>query len=277
MSLEQLSYLNVDAKFTPIFINKFEMSIQRIIQFAPTNNEPYYVAFSGGKDSEATLKCVQLSGVPHQVYYNRTGIDPPELVIHIRNNHPNIIWNKPKINLWEGIAIHGMPIRRIRWCCDELKEHAGSNRRIITGVRWQESSKRATRKMVEFCQKDKTKIFVNPIIDWTDKDVWQFIKAFNIPYCSLYDEVDSNGNKVFKRLGCVLCPMTSAKQAIKEYNRWPKLGEAWHRACLRRWENKHNDSEYLHKFNNGEEYWQHWLSRKGEPKVDKAQCIMFGT
>ena len=56
---------------------------------------------------------------------------------------------------------------------------------------------------------------VNPIIDWTDGEVWEFIKEYNIPYCTLYDEG-------FKRLGCIGCPMGSKEQRIREFERWPK-------------------------------------------------------
>ena len=56
---------------------------------------------------------------------------------------------------------------------------------------------------------------INPIIDWTDGEVWEFIKEYNIPYCCLYDEG-------FKRLGCIGCPMGSNEQRIREFERWPK-------------------------------------------------------
>lgn len=29
---------------------------------------------------------------------------------------------------------------------------------------------------------------VNPIIDWNYKQIWEFLRGFEIPYCSLYDE-----------------------------------------------------------------------------------------
>jgi len=68
--------------------------------------------------------------------------------------------------------------------------------------------------MVEMCYKTHTTT-VNPIIDWTDGEVWEFLKEYNIPYCTLYDEG-------FKRLGCIGCPMGSKEQREREFERWPK-------------------------------------------------------
>lgn len=68
--------------------------------------------------------------------------------------------------------------------------------------------------MVEMCYKTHTTT-VNPIIDWTEAEVWEFLKEYNIPYCTLYDEG-------FKRLGCIGCPMGSKEQRIREFERWPK-------------------------------------------------------
>ena len=76
------------------------------------------------------------------------------------------------------------------------------------------------RKMTEQCVA-KGKFNVNPIIDWTDNDVWEFIKSNNLIYCSLY-------NEGFNRLGCIGCPLGSNK--AKELERWPKYKVAYLRA-----------------------------------------------
>ena len=73
---------------------------------------------------------------------------------------------------------------------------------------------RENARIVEMCYKDHTTL-INPIIDWTTAEVWEFIHEYNIPYCSLYDEG-------FKRLGCIGCPMGSKEQRLKEFERWPK-------------------------------------------------------
>lgn len=71
-----------------------------------------------------------------------------------------------------------------------------------------------SREVVDFCIKQR-KTVVNPIIDWTDDDIWEFIEEYKVPYCSLYDEG-------FKRLGCIGCPMAGGKKQIEEFKRFPK-------------------------------------------------------
>ena len=73
---------------------------------------------------------------------------------------------------------------------------------------------RENARIVEMCYRTHTTM-VNPIIDWTDAEVWEFIKEYNIPYCCLYDEG-------FKRLGCIGCPMGSVAQRKREFERYPK-------------------------------------------------------
>lgn len=71
-----------------------------------------------------------------------------------------------------------------------------------------------SRRVVEQCYK-RHKTVVNPIIEWTDQDVWEFIHAHGIHYCELYDEG-------WSRLGCVGCPMAAKKGREREFARWPK-------------------------------------------------------
>lgn len=73
---------------------------------------------------------------------------------------------------------------------------------------------RENARIVEMCYKNHTTL-INPIIDWTTDEVWEFLKEYEIPYCCLYDEG-------FRRLGCIGCPMGSKEQRLREFERWPK-------------------------------------------------------
>lgn len=286
MSLSQINYLpNIDGESALIILTPktlVDITIERLKFFEPlTKGEGFFFADSYGKDSCVARRLLQMAGSKYDGHYSRSGIDPPELVLFGRENHPEVMIEKPEMSVWQGIAIKGMPRRQSRWCCELIKEKRGSGRIVVTGIRWAESSRRKSRRMFEVCQSDSTKYFLNPLIDWTEKDVWNFIHTENIPYCSLYDEMYWNPRKKktvrrFKRLGCVLCPMESAEQTQFELKRFPKFAGAWQRACYRYYEYKKlTKPEVVEQWNTKEDMWRWWLSRKSEPKVNEAQCIMF--
>jgi phosphoadenosine phosphosulfate reductase len=148
-------------------------------------------------------------------------VDPPELLAFGRQHYPEVEWHRPRFSMFAGIVRKNMPpTRMIRWCCREFKERGGHDELVMTGVRWAESSKRRSRRLFERCEYDRTKWFLNPIIDWSDKDVWEYIHKRNLPYCSLYDEG-------FTRLGCIGCPMQGEAGMRRDFARWPKFERAY--------------------------------------------------
>lgn len=252
--------------------NKIQVALMRLQTFEPSGG--FFLAFSGGKDSVVLEDLTRKAGVAFDIHYNRTGIDPPELVSFIRNNYPNIIYEKPLENIWHLVERKGLPRRNARFCCEYLKEHSGGGRVVLTGIRWQESWRRKSRSMVENCRWVKAKSFLHPIIDWTTTEVWEYIRLNDLPYCSLYDvgaKRKAYGKGTFKRLGCVLCPMTTAKQAQRDKERWPKIAEAWLRACHRFYA---KGSEGTLRWDSADDMFKWWLSRKAIA-VDDGQHSMF--
>lgn len=274
-----LSQLNFEGR------NRIDVAIMRLREFEPP--EGYYFADSYGKDSCVTRHLLQAAGSKYDGHYHKGGIDPPELVRFGKKHHPEIIISRPPMSVWKAVETKGMPRRKGRWCCELIKEKAGSGRRVVTGIRWQESATRRIRRMFEVCVADDTKYFLHPIIDWTANDVWEYIRANDIPYCSLYDEgarpeQRGYGKGLFKRLGCMLCPMITPRQTQIELIRFPKIAEAWRRSCFKYWEEGHKkprpkDETKLgvYRWDTPEAMWKWWISRKSEPKVSDAQCIMF--
>ena len=58
------------------------------------------------------------------------------------------------------------------------------------------------------------KVLVNPLINWTDTDVWRCINDNKLPVNKLY-------GCGFNRVGCVGCPM-AGKHRFIEFERYPK-------------------------------------------------------
>ena len=105
------------------------------------------------------------------------------------------------------------------------------------------------RELVDFCIKQR-KTVVNPMIDWDDEDVWEFIEENNLRYCSLYDEG-------YKRLGCIGCPMQSREMMFKDFQRWPKYKTLYVNAFDRMI--KADPDRYTWK--SGEEVFNWWISK----------------
>lgn len=80
-----------------------------------------------------------------------------------------------------------------------------------------------TRNAMELCYRTR-KTLINPIIEWEDDDVWEFIHKYNVPYCELYDQG-------YKRLGCIGCPMNTT--AAAELERYPKYKHLYMKAFER--------------------------------------------
>lgn len=95
----------------------------------------------------------------------------------------------------------------------------------------------ANRRMVEQCYRTR-KTMVNPIVDWTDEDVWDFLNLNGIPHCSLYDEG-------FTRLGCIGCPLSGSRNMIRDFERWPKYKENYIKAFQRMIDNHPGEIKIL--------------------------------
>lgn len=226
-------------------VDKVQIAIERIRAFEPPDG--FILAFSGGKDSQLVYHLAKEAGVKFEAHFHLTTVDPPEVIYFVRDHYPNVIFDRPEITMWDLIVRKKMPpTRRIRYCCEYLKEGFGMGRTVITGVRWEESTRRKknrsllelnayskerimlnndnaeARRMFEVCTL-KGKHILNPVIDFTVDEVWEYLNSRGIPHCCLYDEC-------FRRIGCVGCPMSGSKGMRREFERWPKYYDAYLRA-----------------------------------------------
>lgn len=264
--------------------DKVQRAIDRLRAFEPP--EGYYVAFSGGKDSQCIYHLCKQAGVKFDAHYNVTSVDPPELVRFIREQYPDVSRdiphdkNEQPITMWNLIVKNGMPPTRFaRYCCKELKEASGKGRLTVTGVRWAESVRRAnkqgivttfksqilnddnaeTRRYVEQCYRTH-KTLINPIVDWSTEDVWEYLNdVAKVPHCSLYDEG-------FERLGCIGCPLAGPKKQRKNFERWPKYYDNYLRAFARMVERQQPNK--TRKYTDAQAVMDWWLNEKVEKPLE---------
>lgn len=236
-----------------------KLAIDRLREFEPS--EGYYLAFSGGKDSQIIYDLAVRAGVKFDAHYSVTTVDPPELVQFIRREYPAVAFDHPEKTMWELIVENGMPpTRTMRYCCRVLKEHGGEGRLVVTGVRWAESARRAQRKMVEPCYK-KGKHYLHPIIDWTDEMVWEYHRQFIPRHCELYDEG-------WHRLGCVLCPMNRNNE--RDMARWPRIANNYRKACRKAWAAA-NARGKAQRWANGDEMFEWWIGNQAGTKPGQLE------
>ena len=223
-------------------IDLIRKSEKMALRLDPENG--FYNTFSGGKDSQCLYHLVKLAGVKHKTYMSLTSVDPPEVIRFVKTQYPDVEQIKPRMSIYDmAKKKHILPTIRFRWCCAEFKETGGVGKVTLVGIRKEESARRAKRgeistnikgkrteenfdqwseheeKMVA-CVGGKDKILVSPIIYWTERDVWEFLNANNIPHCELYDQG-------YTRIGCICCPMSGYKQKVREIRRWPHVKRNW--------------------------------------------------
>lgn len=220
---------------------------------------PLVVTDSGGKDSCVCREIVRRAGIPYEVQHNLTTADAPQTIYYVREtfrkleeqgvpckvNYP--VYKGGRVTMWTLIPMKKFPPTRLqRYCCQVLKEATCRDRFITTGVRWAESVKRKNnrgvyenftanpekkiilnndnddnRRLFESCAL-KGKRICNPIVDWTDRDVWEYIRSERLPMNPLYD-------MGFFRVGCIGCPM-AGKTRWKEFALFPTYRHAYTKA-----------------------------------------------
>lgn len=220
----------------------------RLLQSIPTDEGPVEVSYSGGKDSDVILELAKMAGIPYRAIYKNTTIDPPGTIKHCKEKGVEVI--HPKISFMGLVSKKGIPTRRARFCCSELKEYKVLDR-SIQGIRRSESNARKERyKEPEICSvygKDKKVKVYLPLLDWTDEDVARFVAERNIKCHPLY--YDEQGVfHVERRLGCIGCPMKS-DNGKGDFKRYPKMLKALIRSA-QKFLDTHPNCSSLRRFGN---------------------------
>lgn len=285
-----------DRLFDDIYDDMKNRAIERVLsayQFSQSLGlGKLYVAFSGGKDSVSVYGVCRLAAERLNIdlldmcefHYNITTVDPPELVQFIKTQFPFVHRDRPEKTMWQLIIENKMPPTGLmRYCCAELKERGGKGRFCITGVRWAESRRRKNtrgafenmgstvktkrilledndedRQMLEHCI-PKQKYICNPIVDWSDDMVWEFIKEENLPYCELY-------NKGWKRVGCIGCPMAGSKERQSRLASYPKFRDQYIRTFEKMIKSR-KDAGLTCTWRTGEEVMDWWCNEEEKQEM----------
>lgn len=236
-------------------MDREQTAIERLKEAARVSEryyqKPVIITYSGGKDSAVILELAIRSGIDFHVMHNHTTVDAPETVRFVRQVFRNLedrnvpccitypVYKGKPASMWSLIREKATPpTMRTRYCCDVLKESNNKGSYIVTGVRSAESTNRRNRGIYETQERnrkdkiilsndndDRRRLFercavkatavCNPIIDWSDRDVWEYIRSEQIPVNPLYQQG-------FSRIGCIGCPMGNLKGRNRDFSRYPR-------------------------------------------------------
>ncbi len=241
---------------------------QSIILLKSLKKTELSLAFSGGKDSVVIYDLAKKSGIVFKAFYCNTTLDPAGTIPFIRNNYKDIEILQPQKSFFKLVEQKGLPTRLNRYCCQHLKEFGSIGKNVIEGVRASESQNRKGRDYIQCDTRtwQKGAKHIYPIYDWSDADVWQYIKENKLPIAPCY----SNG---FQRLGCVGCPLASRNKRIAEFKQEPKKLIAIKKAITKGMKNNPQWKITKLTSNNPELAIEWWLSGKTMNEFDFSQRL----
>lgn len=232
-----------------LFSDEIEaQAIDRIVRFSKIAKSLGFdicVGFSGGKDSQVTYDLCKRAGIKFKAYYN-VSFESNVTKKFIRENYPEVIWRKDhNFGFIENIKKNHeglLPTVQMAYCCKDYKHNPRyADKCSVIGVRKSESKARETRAaisiknktilknnkeliteyFVENCQNLGTKSVIQllPIVDLTDKDVWNYINKYKLPINPEYLHS--------KRVGCMVCCKANFTSNYYYLMKYPKLVDAF--------------------------------------------------
>lgn len=177
------------------------------------------VAWTGGKDSTVVLFI-------WKALLDHRGLGPIRAInLDTGCKFPEVLDFRDRMAAEWGVELHiarpevkiaDYPLAEdVVTCCRDLKveplkqaiRDTGATH-LLTGIRRDEHPDRAGRLPAEE-RHDPPHLMINPILDWTETDIWAFHDQFSLPHCPLYDVG-------YRSLGCRPC---TAKPGVGEGER----------------------------------------------------------
>lgn len=117
------------------------------------------------------------------------------------------------------------------------------------------------RRLVESCYRTRTTT-VNPIVEWTDVDVWEYLRHYGCQSNPLYQCGES-------RVGCILCPMAKTSEKLLHEERYPRYKAAYIRSFEKMIERRRKRG-LTTAWTTGEEVFDWWVGRvHGQMTLDE--------
>ena len=191
------------------------------------NHSPAAFASSLGAEDMVLTDLIQRKGLAIEIFSLDTGRLPQEtyaLIEDVQRHYGlKIKLYSPRHNLIEDYtASHGInaffeSVELRRACCqirkvEPLKRALAGKQAWITGMRAQQAMTRDALPLRQFDEVNGLEK-CNPLADWSDKEVWAYLRNHDVPYNALHDQH-------YPSIGCAPCTRAISKGEPPRAGRW---------------------------------------------------------
>ncbi|HEU4402025.1 MAG TPA: phosphoadenylyl-sulfate reductase [Candidatus Polarisedimenticolia bacterium] len=220
----------MDPKELQQISNRFEpKSPQELLQWGiETFRGGITLACSFGAEDVALVDMIARLDSSVPVFYLDTDYLFPE-TLEVRDRiiaryGVQVVAAKPLLTIEEQAAEHGPDLyaRQPDLCCkirkiEPLKRHLGGYQAWVTGIRRDQAPTRANAALVEW-DKIFSLVKLNPLAKWTSGDVWNYIRANDVPYNVLHD-------RNYPSIGCWPCTREVKPGEDPRAGRWANFAK----------------------------------------------------
>ena len=200
-----------DAALLDAVSRKTEQAVALLKKIA-TDYAPAALANSLGAEDMVITDLICTEKLDIENFSLDTGRLPPEtcdLIARVREHYGvNLTVYYPRHELVEAyVREHGInafyeSVELRKGCChvrkvEPLQRALAGKKAWITGMRAQQSATRQDLPAQAFDEANGLEKF-NPLADWTEKEIWAYIKLNDVPYNALHD-------KHYPSIGCAPC------------------------------------------------------------------------
>jgi len=200
-------------------------------------------AFSSslGAEDMVLTDAILRSGIAIEIFTLDTGRLNPETLsvldlVHERYGHEIRVYRPEQAEVDRYVRDHGLDaiydsVELRSRCChirkvEPLNRALGGKAAWVTGMRRAQSVTRKSMPLQEFDPAYGLWKF-NPLAEWSEREVWDYVRAFQVPYNPLHDQG-------YRSIGCAPCTRATAAGEDLRAGRW------W-------WENPESKECGLHK------------------------------
>lgn len=201
--------------------------VLRLLQAASAEFKAITFANSYGAEDMVLTDIIMTEQLPIEIFSLDTGRLPAETytlmgeVESTYNTKPVVFF--PRHDAVEqyvrtnGINAFYESIELRKACChmrkvEPLQRALAGKQAWVTGMRAEQATTRASLPTREFDAGNQLEKF-NPLSDWTEKEVWAYIRMFSVPYNQLHDQF-------YPSIGCAPCTRAVAMGEDIRAGRW---------------------------------------------------------